>query len=243
MLFDTHAHLIEASQQELDSIDYPILNVTADSSQWYRAITIQKQNPFLLPALGIHPWFVSQESYADIDVLENFIERESIFAVGEIGLDFQKQFVKNKLLQLDIFECQLQLAERHQLPVSIHVIKAHSELLTLLKQYSVGGVIHGLGASLPLVEQYLGLGFKIGVNGVACRSNANRYHAMLNNFSLAHFVLETDYPNIYLPNRAQSSLSDIRHIAEMVAQIKNITAAEVIQQTSYNARSVFGFKD
>lgn len=243
MLFDTHAHLSEASHSELASIDYPILNVTTDASQWQAAIDFHQQNAYLLPALGIHPWFVTQQSFADIDLLENYIERESVIAIGEIGLDFQKQHLATKELQLAIFECQLELAQRHNLPVSIHVIKAHNEMSVFLKEYSIMGVIHGLGASIEVARAYIDLGYKIGVNAVCCRENARRYHQMLVYFGLNHFVLETDYPNICLPNADIASLADLQQVASCIVDIKNISIAEVIQQTSYNARQVFKLID
>ncbi|MBO1923954.1 TatD family hydrolase [Thiomicrorhabdus sp. 6S3-12] len=241
MLFDTHAHLSEATPQEIAALHYPVLNVTTDPSQWNNAVELSKQFPMVGCALGLHPWFVSQDSFAALDILENYLQREKISALGEIGLDFQKQFSNNKTLQLELFECQLQLAQKYRLPVSIHVIKAHNEMLALLKEYRVGGVIHALGASLPLVESYINLGLKIGVNGVVCRINAHRYHAMLQNFDLSHFVLETDYPNIVLPGHTHVALNDLQEVAKMISSLKTLPVAEVLQQTSYNAQQIFRF--
>ncbi|QKI88452.1 TatD family hydrolase [Thiomicrorhabdus xiamenensis] len=241
MLFDTHAHLLEATPQEVAALHYPVLNVTTDSSQWSDAVELSKQSPMVACALGLHPWFVCEDSFPALVTLENYLQREKICALGEIGLDFQKQFSANKDLQLEVFESQLQLAQKYLLPVSIHVIKAHNEMLALIKEYPVSGVIHGLGASLPLVKSYIDLGFKVGVNGVVCRENANRYHAMLQNFDLRHFVLETDYPNIALPGQNNVSLNDINRVAETVASLKNSPLEEVLLQTGYNAQQIFRF--
>lgn len=241
MLFDSHAHLLEASVQEISSLHYPVLNVTTDVSQWSAAITLSKSYPNLLCALGLHPWFVTDGSFADIVLLENYLQREKVTAIGEIGLDFQKSYLANKNLQLEIFEWQLQLADRYNKPVSVHVVKAHNEMLALLKKYSIKGVIHGLGSSLRQVEQYLNLGLKVGVNGVLCRFNARRYHAMIESFDLSHFVLETDYPNITLPQKSVASLTDISSVASMIAELKGCSQQEVERLTGYNAQQVFNF--
>ncbi|BBP46829.1 TatD family hydrolase [Thiosulfatimonas sediminis] len=243
MLFDTHAHLLEANQEQLAALTYPVLNVTSHLAQWQDAIRLSEQNPLIGCALGIHPWFVNETSFSDLTYLLQLLEWQEIAAIGEVGLDFQPAFQHTKERQLAIFESQLQLAVYFNKPVSIHVIKAHNEMLSLLKSYSVCGVIHGLGASLSLAKRYLDLDFKIGLNGVLCRQNARRYREMVAHFDLAHFVLETDYPNVVLPTEESADLADLFAIANCVAFIKNVSVTEVVEQTRYNAHSIFSFTD
>ncbi|MBF6059065.1 MULTISPECIES: TatD family hydrolase [Thiomicrorhabdus] len=243
MLFDTHAHLVEASTQELHSIDYPVLNVTTDVSQWQKALDLYSGNPYILPALGIHPWFVETASADDLQVLQGQLSSLTVYAVGEIGLDFTDKHKHNKDLQLSILEQQLDMAKTHQLPVSLHCQKAHNDMINLLKQYDLGkaGVLHGLGASREVISRYLDLGYSIGVNGVVCRENARRYHEMVSYFSLEHFVLETDYPNIHLPGEDAAHLCDLNKVAEQIAMLTGYSVEDVLKQTGYNARQIFGF--
>jgi len=202
-------------------------------------VLLSKKYPQIYCALGIHPWFVNEYSVAELAVLENFIQREKIAAIGEIGLDFEKSYRSTRALQLEVFELQLELAVLHQLPVSIHAIKSHNETIALLKEYPTKGVIHGLGASVEVVQAYIDLGMKIGVNAVLCRENAVRYHKFVKHFGVSNFVLETDFPNILLPKHSEARLGDLEAIATMFARLKQLPTAEAIQQTGYNAQKLF----
>ncbi|WP_319380244.1 TatD family hydrolase [Thiomicrorhabdus sp.] len=243
MLFDTHAHLIEASSQELQTIEYPILNVTTSVDQWQAALALYSKYPLALPAFGIHPWFVEEACHQDLETLVKYLASSNAYAVGEIGLDFTDKHKHSSALQLSFFEQQLELAKTNQLPVSLHCQKAHNDMLNLLRQYDLGktGIVHGLGASKEVVARYLDLGYLIGVNGVSCRENARRYHEMIRHFSLEHFVLETDYPNIRLSESTTGYLSDLNKIAAQIAVLTGYSIEDVIKQTGYNARQIFGF--
>jgi TatD DNase family protein len=126
-------------------------------------------------------------------------------------------------------------------PISVHCIKAHNDMLRMLAEQPVCGVMHGLGASVPLAQRYIDLGFKIGLNGVLLRCNAVRYHQLVHFFGLEHFVLETDAPNVCLPGRQDSHLMDILQVAQRVAELKNISVDSVLQQTTANAQYIFDF--
>ncbi len=236
-VFDTHAHL----SKESNLPQHLCLNVTTKSDEWPTVLYQYQTHPNILPALGIHPWNVESVSDSDMSELAKLLVSHDVYAVGEIGLDFSKQFVATKQSQLQLFEHQLFMAKTYQLPVSIHCIKAHSEVINLLSQFDLGraGVLHGLGASKELISRYLDIGYKIGVNAVLCRSNARRYHEMIEHFDLDHFVLETDYPNVLLPSADKAGLKDIELIANKIGELKKITVGEVIDQTSYNAHQIF----
>lgn len=233
--FDTHSHL----QKQILFPDYYCLNVTTKPNEWLHALEINQRHSNILPAIGIHPWFVNEIKDEDINLFCRMVESTGVVCIGEIGLDFSSTYVHNKHIQLQVFEFMLSQAAEFNLPVSIHCVKAHNEMLDLLNQYDVKGVMHGLGGSLELIKRYLELGFKVGINGVVCRDNARRYHQMISHFDLDNFVLETDYPNVLLPDADKYNLSDIDVIAEQVALLKNITKQTVLEKTFYNAQKIF----
>lgn len=235
--FDSHAHLTSLS----DLPEYFCLNVTTCSSEWQKAISQHKTYPNILPSLGIHPWYVNDVLPSDLVTLASLLATNNVFAVGEIGLDFTKQHIATKNLQLHFLEQQLFMAKSFQLPVSIHCVKAHNEMLNMLSSSNLGkaGVIHGLGASIELVQRYIDIGYKIGINGVTCRSNARRYHEMVKHFSLDYFVLETDYPNVMLPHHEIVSPDDIHSLASKVSELTGKSIEEVVEQTRYNAEQIF----
>ncbi|MBN2646450.1 MAG: TatD family hydrolase [Thiotrichales bacterium] len=240
LYFDTHAHLLLASDVQLAAIDYPILNVTTQPAEWPLANNLAQRFPFAKTAYGIHPWFAQNATDQDLDLLEDWIQRVPPCAIGEIGLDFRPVFHGTEKAQLSVFEHQLKLAQAYKLPISVHVLKAHQHLLSCLSDYSVRGVIHGLGAEVPLVARYLKLGFKIGINATLCRENARRYQQMVQSFGMEHWVLETDFPNVVLPSSQMAALSDLAEIALCLSRLTDLSVDEVLQHCRYNAEQVFG---
>jgi len=235
LYFDTHAHLLDAP---MTLLNHPTLCVTTDSNQWLSALQYAQSCDYFLPAIGLHPWFVSVCSEQDIADLEQLIQAFPIAALGEIGLDFSLQYKMTRMMQLEVFEQQLELALNFRLPVSIHVVKAHNEMLSLLKQYPVKGVIHGLGSSLQIAHSYLSLGMKIGVNGILCRPNARRYQQMVQQLPLDSFVLETDFPNIHFPEQ-KAALNDIEQVARRMACLTDKPLSEILDCTYNTASEIF----
>jgi len=162
-----------------------------------------------------------------------------VVALGEIGLDFSPPYKENRMLQLEVFSQQLNLASCVGKPVSIHVIKAHNEMLSLLSTVSANGVIHGLGASKEIIKRYIDLGFKIGVNGVILRENSRRYHELVICFGLENLVLETDFPHVKIDSLNPPKLGDILLVANKMASLLNISLEEVLNQVVQNTHKIF----
>lgn len=242
MIFDTHCHLDQLSSIQLatqiDSSNL-YLSMGTSSNNWNSLLRLSSEYDNVFPALGLHPWFVDTHWQIQIDVLSKLFSQHSISALGEIGLDFSKSHQATKLYQLEALEAQFVLAEQHNLPISLHVYKAHNELLRLLKRYSVTGVVHSLGSSLEIAHQYIHLGFKIGVNGIIARANASRYHALVKHLDLQHIVVETDAPNILLPGHSIAKLCDINTTIDSISNLTGLVREEVESITTYNARSIF----
>lgn len=120
--------------------------------------------------LGLHPWFISphaQEALHEVELLINLIEQIQqeypgcIHGLGEIGLD--KGARAALPLQEQCLTRLLQANQSWQLPCSCHCVKAHNELLRLLKTFSGQGMIHGFNSSLEIAQSYQSLGFKLGL--------------------------------------------------------------------------------
>lgn len=237
-MIDTHAHLLD-SQQDYSFYRpvnlHAVLSMSTNRIQW-----IQNQNLSIVYsevyyAIGIHPWFVNDQSLSDLELLESFFHDSKCLAVGEIGLDFSRKHKHSKDLQIAVFERQCVIAEKFNRPVSIHAVKCHNEMLQILNSNHLTGVIHGLSASNEICEQYLKLGFKIGVNASVCNPMAKRIRAMVKFFPLESFVLETDFPNI------SESLA-LHQIINEISVLTGRSKAEVIDKTTYNAQQIFRFE-
>lgn len=250
MIIDTHCHLTQLTRSQVnEELDQNVLYLTMGTSakDWSQLLDLCRAYPNIYAALGLHPWFVSDNYQQQLQQLAHLINQhladKHVIAVGEIGLDFSDSYKVNRSQQLDAFEQQLALAEQFQLPVSLHVYKAHNEVISLLKRYGVRGVVHSLGSSLQIAQNYADLGFKFGVNAILNRSNASRYHAMVQHFGIEQLVLETDAPNIRLPDSEQAHLTDINAVIEVICQLTGLSKSHVIDHTTANAQTIFNFRN
>ncbi len=160
ILVDAHCHLTHLSSTELaivlnqaapvklktnddhnqfQSIKIIYILGGTDPQDWILQTELAKQYPFqVIPSFGLHPWWVTQTEQEKsleqaLDQLENqFINQTSL--IGEIGLDFIKaQTQKEKDKQIYYFKQQLNLAEKYNKSVCLHIVKAHNEALNIFK--------------------------------------------------------------------------------------------------------------
>ncbi len=250
MLIDTHCHLdslfnstngFEAVQSHFHNqgISPHFIAMSVHSADWDNLLQLSGIHSNIHTALGIHPWYATIESLNSLDELEALLRSKKVIALGEIGLDFSDQYRDTKQIQVDVFEAQLELASVFSKPISVHAVKSHNELYLRLRHSGARGVIHGLGSSLEVAQSYVDCGFKLGVNGIALRDNARRYHALVKHFGPEHLVLETDYPNVLLPGLVKSNLDDIIPISEQVALILDLDVKQAVAIFNQNALEVF----
>lgn len=242
MIIDTHCHLDAFSNQALSIQLNPAhryLTMGTSSQNWQSVCQLSHCYSNVHFALGLHPWFIDDQYQQQLTLLRELLHHNGPVAIGEIGLDFSPQHRVTRDAQSSAFEAQLDLAQQMGLPVSLHVVKAHNEVLKLLSRYPVVGTVHSFAGSIEEAQRYVDRGFKLGVNAIVVRDNARRYHQFVRYFGLQHLVLETDAPNLLLPGRSEARLEDIFVVASQVAALLGLTPAEVIEQTCANARHVF----
>ena len=167
-LIDTHCHL-DFPEFDTDRNDVlkscraqgidRILVPAVSRNNWQRVIDLCKTESGLFPAIGMHPLFLAEHTEDDLQALETLLAKETVIAIGEIGLDFYLPDLDPKQQQA-LFERQLEIAAHLQLPVLLHVRKAHEQVLRTLKRIQVpGGIAHAFNGSLEQARQYLALGF------------------------------------------------------------------------------------
>ena len=157
----------------------------------------------------------------------------------EVDID---DYVKFKNL-LKWFVRQLELARELDLPVIIHSRDAAEDTLQIMTEYAQGlrGVIHCFSGSKEMAQEYVKMGFHIGIGGVVTFKNGKKLKEVAEVIPLEWILLETDCP--YLapePHRGKRNCSIyISHIAQTIANIKGITYEEVVAQTEQNGKLLF----
>jgi len=251
-LVDTHCHLdfpafdedrvgvISAcKQQGIEQIIIPAVT----RSNWANVLELCAQEKGLYPALGLHPVFTEEHQDGDLEELEALLarHREQVVAVGEIGLDF---FIDtpDREKQSALFEAQLQLARQADLPVIVHVRKAHDQVLGFLQRAGVrGGTAHAFNGSLQQAKKYIDLGFKLGFGGTLTYAKASKIQALARQLPLESIVLETDAPDMVVASHRGQRNSPLYlvEILQALAAVRSESAQQLAEQTTMNARTIF----
>jgi TatD DNase family protein len=249
-IIDTHCHLDldvfdvdreKVLQQASDNgvTDLIVPAVTAD--HWSNLVELCTRHPGLHPALGLHPVFLDAHTAEDIDRLPDAIAVHKPVAVGEIGLDFAiKEFDKNR--QVTLLEQQLDIAEQVQLPVILHVRKAHDTVIALLKKRSIpGGTIHAFSGSIQQGNIYSEMGFKLGFGGMLTFERSTRLRQLAVELPASSLVLETDAPDLTVASHQgeRNSPEYLPEVLQALATVRNESPEEVASYTTANAKAVF----
>lgn len=246
MFCDTHCHLFKEYYQDIDAIlelskknqvNRFIVSGCDSSSNQEVMDLIQKENVY--GTLGIHPEDVHNYSDEDLEFIEQHLKEKKIIAIGEIGLDYHYT-KEDKEAQKNLFERQLSLAEKYQLPVVIHSRDATEDTIQCLKKYNVQGVIHSFSGSLETANIYIKMGFLLGVNGVITFKNCN-LKEVFEHISTDFILLETDSPYLTpVPYRgSQNNPSHILDIAKFICELYSISLEELAKITNSNIRRIF----
>ncbi len=208
------------------------------------------QQPY---ALGLHPLCVHEATAADLDSLQQHLQRQCddplLVAVGEIGLDF---FVPglDAALQERFYLAQLKLARAAGLPVILHVRRSADGLLKGLRRIEVpGGIAHAFNGSAVQAGQFIERGFKLGFGGAMTFERALQIRHLAQTLPETALVLETDAPDIpphwlyrtaaqrAAGQRSRNEPAELPRIAETLAELRGWSLANTAQITSFNLRA------
>lgn len=247
MFLDTHCHLFK---EYYDSLDEVIKEAQENNVHWYITNGCDnKSNKEVIEtiflydnvygAIGIHPESVDAYKEEDIKFIEENLSNPKIVAVGEIGLDYH--YTKdNKEEQIKLFEMQLELAEKYNIPVIIHSRDATEDTINSLKKFNVKGTIHSFSGSVETARIYTKMGFLLGINGVVTFKNSHLKETV-KEIGLESIILETDSP--YLtpePYRGkQNSPAHVMDIAKYLSEIFGISLEELASITNDNVKKIY----
>jgi TatD DNase family protein len=248
-LIDTHCHLdaadfdadrdavaLAAQQNSVARIVVPAV----ERANFETVKRLSQRLPVCAPALGIHPLYVGRAEEGDLDTLNSLLDDESVVAVGEIGMDF---FVEGQdIARQELFFCaQLRLAREFELPVILHIRRAADDILKQLRRFKVcGGIAHAFNGSRQQADQFIKMGFKLGFGGAMTFERALRIRELARELPLEAIVLETDAPDIAPEwiRKQRNSPAELPRIAQVLADLRQITLTEVASVTSKNAQTV-----
>ena len=241
-MIDTHFHLPD-NLEEFDNViseamDYGVKYFIlggCDIDNNKNNILHKRDNVFF--TLGYHPDMASIVTDSDLELLEEQIKEYKPVAIGEIGLDYHYS-KDDKVAQIDLFEKQLNLASKYNLPVVIHSRDATLDTIDTLKKYNLKGIIHCFSSSLEVAQIYISMGYYLGIGGVVTFKNS-KLKDVVSAIGLEHIVLETDSPYLS-PIRGEVNYpKNIKLINDFIANLLGVSKEEVAKITSNNASKIF----
>lgn len=253
-LIDTHCHLDFSPFSESETY---YLNKAQESGvtkfivpsvnqlNWDKVSELAERNEGVYYALGIHPLFISSDYENEIERLKDKfkVQAQARIAIGECGLDFWDPEC-NRDIQIHVFREQCLLAKTHQLPLIVHSRKSHDHVLKVLREIKPekGGVIHGFSGSLQQANQFINLGFYIGVGGVISYERAIKTKRTISELSLDRLLLETDAPDMPLSGfqGVPNSPDKVRHILECLILLRKESRETIANAVYRNTNHLFG---
>ena len=253
-LIDTHAHLYAAQFEEdreaminralqagVEKIFLP--NIDLESIKGMHDL-LEKFPGICYPMMGLHPCDVKEDFKTVLAKIEKelFENLDKYIAVGETGIDL---FWDKTTLdwQVQAFEIQISWCQQTGLPIVIHARDSIDELITLLekqKNKQVSGVFHCFTGNQEQAKKILNLGFYLGLGGVLTFKNSPLAE-VVRDLPMDRLILETDSPYLApTPHRGKRNESTyVQFVAQKLAEIKDISLAQVAQETSANALRLF----
>ena len=269
-MIDTHCHIDDPqyadeldaflAAQRADGVE-SILVPGVEAATTQDVLDVCAKYPgYLYPALGLHPENVKEDWRDQLAIIKSALDKHLVstsetpetpktlstsnprlVAIGEIGLDYHWD-TTYKSEQHEALREQMRWAQQYNLPVMIHSREATEDTLSILREFpSVKGVMHCFSGSHEVAKQVVAMGYYLGIGGVLTFKNC-RLAEHLVGIPLESLVLETDAPYMApVPYRGKRNESRwMRYVAERLAQVYDCSVEHVIEQTSANARALFG---
>ena len=254
MIFETHAHYDdEKFDSDRDTLIpkllgdriCTIINVASSIDSTKTSLALAEKYDAVYAAVGVHPSDIDGLNEETFSWLKEQTRHPKAVAIGEIGLDYYWEKDPAVLsMQRHWFKEQLLLAKECSLPVIIHSRDAAADTLSILKETCPGelrGVIHCYSYSPELAQEFIRLGFHIGVGGIVTFKNAKKLKETVQQIPLEKVLLETDSPYMAPePHRGtRNDSGNLPFVAEQIAALKDISEEQVEAVTCENAKKLF----
>lgn len=253
ILVDTHCHLdfpdFDKDRDEVikraksKGIDY-IINIGSSLEGSRRSLELSEQYDFIYATVGCHPHEADRFDKEMQDSLRELARNDKAVAIGEIGLDYYKNYSKIEN-QKSLFISLVELAKDLGLPLVIHNRQAQNDTLKILKQANpTKVVVHCFSGDESFLKECLDSGFLISFTCNLTYKKAHNLRALAKLTPLDRLMLETDAP--FLPPEGfrgkRNEPAYVKFLAEEIAGIKGISIEEVAKITTDNAKSFFNLR-
>jgi TatD DNase family protein len=253
--FDTHAHL---DQPEFDADRADVVTrareagveeiITIGTTAATSEICVRLAAEFegVYAAVGMQPNYIAESQPGDWERVLALVDQPGVVAIGETGLDRYWDFTPFEQQQ-DYFDRHLRLSQQCGLPFVVHIRDCDEDVLVMLREaYGRGplaGVMHSFTGSRAMAEECLAMGLYISFAGMVTYKKSDELRAIAAAVPMDRVLIETDSP--YLspePVRKikRNEPAHVAHTAARLAEVRGVTLEDFADQTTANARRLFG---
>ncbi len=247
---DSHAHLSmlhdleNALKRAKDSGIEKIICVSTCKDDWEKSYEIANKYSFVFWSFGLHCHH-SDELNIFFEKAKS-IDTKKCVAIGECGLDYYRMFSK-KEIQLNVFEKQLFLAKKLNLPLIIHCRNAFDDVYQTLSRIGLGeryGVMHCFTGTISDARKALDLGLKISFSGIITFEKSKDLKEVLRFVPINSILVETDSPFLSpVPKRGEKNEpSFLCYTVKYIAELLNRPIEEISDVIYSNTVDFFGLE-
>ena len=247
-LIDTHAHIYyEDYANDLPGVINrakknnvnKIICVGTDIKTSQESLNISKLYDNIYCTVAIHPHEAKIARNCYISDLNRMAKNAKVVAIGESGLDYYYNH-SSPAIQKKIFIDQIALSKDLDLPIVVHNRESDNDMIDILQKHKPTGVVHCFSGDSILAKKLIDIGFYISFTGIITFKNST-LSSIIKEIDMDRIMLETDSPYLTpVPNRGKlNEPSNVKIIAQKIAEIKELELEFVISKTTENALKLF----
>jgi len=227
----------------------PLIVIGSDLTESEKAIQCCQQHPNqLYCTAGVHPHHASEWHSQSSEQLKQLARESQVVAVGECGLDYNRDF-SPRPMQRQAFAEQLALAVELKMPVLMHERDAHADFLAIVKEYRselTGALLHCFTGNRQSMESYLELDMHLGITGWVCDERRGLELAeLVVDIPDNRILIETDSPYLLprsmrpKPKSSKNEPQYLPYISQYIAKLRGQDTEQFAAQTYQNSVDFF----
>ena len=254
-MIDTHAHLnfpeFDPDREDIiraaaDCGLSTIINIGTDLETSIESVELADSHDGIYAAVGFHPHDSKKFTRRDKEKIERLAQHPKVVAIGEIGLDYYRDYSPRDIQQ-KVFREQLAMARAFEMPVVVHIRQAMEDCMKILaeqKVYLVGGVLHCFHGTAEDAQRAADMNLLVSFGG-SLTFRKSRSAKVAADVPIENIILETDCPFIapepYRGKRNQPAY--VRYAYRELSKIRNISLDKLEKTVDENAHHLFNLGD
>lgn len=243
MIYDAHCHLdlmdnMAGFIKEMQNSDMSLFAVGTTPKAYDREVQFYRSNPRIKVGLGMHPQLISS-GYDDMSLFKALFEKSHY--IGEVGLDFSKEYIQTKEVQVHVFRDIVKLCEQcGEKVVSVHSLKSANTVIEILREYrtqrSNKYIFHWFTGTIPQLEKAIELGCYFSINPSMLKTKSGL--EIINTVPVERMLLETDAPFTFKVQHIEEIEKELNRAA---LKISDIVKSDMMDIFCENAKEVFRY--